>query len=83
MLPAFFAAARMGVPASVLAVTVVEWLATGTGTGSLMALSASVSDYTTLWSAVAMVAGLSALGYAAVGLLEARILRIYAPEQLA
>jgi sulfonate transport system permease protein len=29
MLPAFFAAARMAVPASVLAVTVVEWLATG------------------------------------------------------
>jgi ABC-type nitrate/sulfonate/bicarbonate transport system permease component len=83
MLPAFFAAARMGVPASVLAVTVVEWLATGSGIGSLMALSASLSNYTLLWSAVALVAGLSALGYAAVGLIEARVLRIYAPEQLA
>lgn len=83
MLPAFFAAARMGVPASVLAVTVVEWLATGSGIGSLMALSASLSDYDILWSAVAIVAGISALGYAAVGLIEARILRVYAPEQLA
>ena len=62
MLPAFFAAARMGVPASVLAVTVVEWLATGAGLGSLMAISASVSDYTMLWSAVALTAALSALG---------------------
>jgi ABC-type nitrate/sulfonate/bicarbonate transport system permease component len=82
MLPAFFAAARMGVPASVLAVTVVEWLATGAGLGSLMAISASVSDYTLLWSAVALTAALSALGYAGVGRIEARILRIYAPEQL-
>ena len=31
MLPAFFAAARMAVPAAVLAVTVVEWLGTGHG----------------------------------------------------
>jgi sulfonate transport system permease protein len=83
MVPAFFAAARMGVPASVLAVTVVEWLATGNGIGSLMALSASLSDYDMLWSAVALVAALSALGYAGVGLIEARVLRVYAPEQLA
>jgi sulfonate transport system permease protein len=83
MLPAFFAAARMGAPASVLAVTVVEWLATGKGVGSLMALSASLSDFDMLWSAVALVATLSALIYAGVGLIEARILRIYAPEQLA
>lgn len=81
MLPAFFAAARMSVPASVLAVTVVEWLATGNGIGSLMALSASLSDYDMLWSAVVLVSVLSSLGYAAVGLLEARVLRVYAPEQ--
>jgi sulfonate transport system permease protein len=82
MLPAFFAAARMAVPASVLAVTVVEWLATGNGIGSLMAISASLSDYDMLWSAIALVSVLSALGYAAVGAVEARILRVYAPEQL-
>jgi hypothetical protein len=67
MLPAFFAAARMAVPASVLAVTVVEWLATGSGIGSLMALSASLSDYDVLWSSVVLVAVLSALGYVLVG----------------
>ena len=83
MLPAFFAAARMAVPASVLAVTVVEWLATGNGIGSLMAISASLSDYDMLWSSVVLVSVLSALGYAAVGAVERRILGTYAPEQLA
>lgn len=83
MLPAFFAAARMAVPASVLAVTVVEWLATGIGIGTLMALAASVSDYGLLWSAVALVTALSVLGHAGVSLIEARVLRRFAPEQLA
>ncbi|MFD1881243.1 ABC transporter permease [Paracoccus pacificus] len=82
MLPAFFAAARMSVPAAILAVTVVEWLATGRGIGSLMALSASVSDYDMLWAAVVVVAVLSALGYAAVSMIERRLLRLYAPEQV-
>lgn len=82
MLPAFFAAARMAVPASVLAVTVAEWLATGAGIGSLMALSASLSDYDMLWSSVVLVSVLSALGYALIALLERRVLTIYAPEQM-
>lgn len=83
MLPAFFAAARMSVPAAVLAVTVVEWLATGTGIGSLMALAASRSDYDTLAGAVVLVTALSALGYALVAVVESRVLRVYAPEQQA
>ncbi|MEM1428879.1 MAG: ABC transporter permease subunit [Pseudomonadota bacterium] len=83
MLPALFAAARMAVPAAVLAVTVVEWLAIGTGLGALMATSASLSDYAMLWSCVVLVAVLSSLGYAAVGVAERRILSIYAAEQMA
>ncbi len=82
MLPAFFAAARMAVPASVLAVTVVEWLATGRGVGSLMALSASLSDYDILWGSVVVVSLLSVLGYATVGMLERRVLAVYAAEQV-
>jgi ABC-type nitrate/sulfonate/bicarbonate transport system permease component len=81
MLPAFFAAARMAVPASVLAVTVVEWLASGIGIGARMAMAASLSDYDLLWSAVALVAALSVLGHAAVAAVEARVLARYAPEQ--
>ncbi|ETX14362.1 ABC transporter permease [Roseivivax halodurans JCM 10272] len=82
MLPAFFAAARMAVPASVLAVTVVEWLATGQGIGSLMALSASLSDYDMLWASVAVVALLSAAGYGLVSRAEALVLSRYAAEQV-
>ena len=82
MLPAFFAAARMAVPASVLAVTVAEWLATGAGIGSLMALSASLSDYDMLWSSVVVVSVLSVLGYALVSVVERRVLARYAPGQL-
>ncbi|MFN4100257.1 MAG: ABC transporter permease [Pararhodobacter sp.] len=82
MLPAFFGAARMSVPAAVLAVTVAEWLATGTGLGNLMALTASTSNYNLLWSAVVLVALGSSLGYALVGLAERLVLARLAPEQL-
>jgi ABC-type nitrate/sulfonate/bicarbonate transport system permease component len=83
MLPAFFAAARMSVPAAVLAVTVVEWLATGSGIGSLMAMTASTSDYGMLWSSVVLVSLLSCAGYALVGAVEHAVLATYATEQLA
>ena len=81
MLPAFFAAARMSVPAAILAVTVIEWLATGRGIGSLMALSASLSAYDMLWASVVAVALLSVLCHAAVAMLERRVLRVFAAEQ--
>ncbi|MCR9085962.1 MAG: ABC transporter permease subunit [Rhodobacteraceae bacterium] len=81
MLPAFFAAARMAVPAAILAVTVAEWLATGTGLGNLMALTASTSDYGMLWSATALVTLTAGLGYAAVALIEGVVLARMAPEQ--
>lgn len=82
MLPALFAAARMSVPAAVLAVTVVEWLTTGRGLGSLMALSASLSDYDMLWSAMVIVTVISVLSYQLVAMLERRVLSVYAPEQM-
>lgn len=82
MLPALFASARMGVPAAVLAATVVEWLATGRGLGNLMALSASVSDYAMLWLTMAAVTGMSALLYGAVAGAETRVLAVMAPEQV-
>ena len=83
MLPAFFAAARMGVPAAILAVTTAEWLATGRGIGSLMALTASTSNYNMLWSAIALVALTASLAYALVARVERAVLRVYGPEQLA
>jgi len=83
MLPAFFAAARMAVPAALLAATTAEWLATGTGIGSLMALTASTSNYSMLWSAIVLLAVAASLLYALVHWLERRILTIFASEQLA
>jgi ABC-type nitrate/sulfonate/bicarbonate transport system permease component len=82
MVPAACAAARMAVPAAVLAATTTEWLATGIGMGTLMAISASTSDYAMLWSCVIVLALVAALGYAAVAALESRILVRLAPEQI-
>jgi ABC-type nitrate/sulfonate/bicarbonate transport system permease component len=83
MLPAFFAAARMAIPAAVLAATVVEWLATGRGIGSLMALSASLSNYGMLWSAIFLVSIAACVLYAGVARIERWMLAAYASEQLA
>ncbi|MEL6452362.1 MAG: ABC transporter permease subunit [Pseudomonadota bacterium] len=82
MLPAFFASARMAVPAALLAVTTVEWLATGKGIGVLMAMTASTSNYNMLWSCVAVLALVATAFYAAVAALERVVLRMYAREQV-
>jgi sulfonate transport system permease protein len=83
MLPAFFAAARMSVPAALLAVTTAEWLATGTGVGALMAMTASTSAYGMLWSATAVLSACAIIAYLAIGAVERAVLRRYASEQLA
>jgi ABC-type nitrate/sulfonate/bicarbonate transport system permease component len=82
MLPAFFAAARMAVPAAILSVTVAEWLATGTGIGATMALAASLSNFNMLWSAVVVLTAASVAAYLAVGAAERRVMARYAPEQV-
>lgn len=83
MLPAFFASARMAVPAAILAATTAEWLATGTGLGALMAVSASTSAYGMLWSATLLIALSACLAWGAVGRLERAVLSRTAAEQLA
>lgn len=83
MAPAFFASARMAVPSALLAATTAEWLATGTGMGSLMALTASTSNYAALWSAIVLLAASASLLYALVQVLERRVLKTFASEQLA
>jgi ABC-type nitrate/sulfonate/bicarbonate transport system permease component len=82
MLPSLFAAARMAVPMAVLAATVAEWLATGTGIGNLMALTSSTSNYNMLWSCVTVLTLVSVAGYALVAMLERRVLSRFAPEQV-
>ena len=85
MLPAFFAAARMagGCAASVLAVTVVEWLSTGSGNRQPHgAVGVAVGLRHCFWSAVMLVSALSALGYNRWSAGGAAVLATYAPEQL-
>ena len=81
MWPAFFASARMAVPAALLAATTTEWLATGRGIGVLMAMTASTSDYNMLWSATAVLSLVAVLLYGAVAWIERRVLRKYGTEQ--
>ena len=81
MAPAFFASARIAAPTALLAATVAEWLATGTGLGNLMAVDAATSRYTSLWSTVVIVTLIALVAYALVEFVEARVLRVLAPEQ--
>ncbi|MBK0419852.1 ABC transporter permease subunit [Leucobacter sp. CSA1] len=81
MAPAFFAAARIAAPTALLAATVAEWLATGTGLGNQMAVDAATSQYTSLWSTVVIVTVVSLAAYALVEWIEARVLARVAPEQ--
>ncbi len=83
MLPAFFASARMAIPAAILAVTTAEWLATGRGIGALMATVASTSDYGMLWSAIALIGLAAVLAHALVVALERIVLSRTSAEQLA
>lgn len=83
MLPAFFASARMAVPAAFLAATTAEWLATGSGMGGLMAITASTSAYGMLWSAIVLICVTASLAYLGVEAIERRVLGVYASEQLA
>jgi ABC-type nitrate/sulfonate/bicarbonate transport system permease component len=83
MMPAFFAAARMAVPAAILAATTAEWLATGTGMGGLIALTASTSGYGMLWSATVVMAATAVIAYLGVQALERIVLGVFASEQLA
>lgn len=81
MAPAFFASARIAAPTALLAATVAEWLATGTGLGNMMAVDAATSRYTSLWSTVVVVTLIALAAYALVEVVEKRVLAVLAPEQ--
>lgn len=81
MAPAFFASARIAAPTALLAATVAEWLATGTGLGYMMSNDASNSRYTSLWATVVVVTIIALVAYALVEFVERRVLAVVAPEQ--
>jgi ABC-type nitrate/sulfonate/bicarbonate transport system permease component len=74
-LPSLFAAARIAVPAGIGGATLVEWLSTGSGLGNLLVLSYAASRFNELWAASVVIVAASVAFYAAVGILEAAILR--------
>jgi ABC-type nitrate/sulfonate/bicarbonate transport system permease component len=81
--PAILASARIAVPASLLGVTVAEWLATGRGIGNLMVIASSTARYDTLWACVAVLTLFAVICYSAVAAIESVVLRWMAPERSA
>jgi ABC-type nitrate/sulfonate/bicarbonate transport system permease component len=73
-IPALAASARVALPGSILGAVLVEILATGSGIGNLVAVSIGGSDYLTLWSALAVLAAVTALLYAVLSRLESAAL---------
>lgn len=81
MAPAFFSAARIAAPSAILAATVAEWLATGTGIGNYLAVTAATSKYAALWSSVVVVTIAAVAVYWVVEVVERVVLGQVAPEQ--
>ena len=74
-LPSLFAAARITAPLAILGTVLAEWLATGTGIGDLMAQSAPMSAYNTLWACVVVLTACSLVIYSIAATLEGFVLR--------
>jgi sulfonate transport system permease protein len=79
-LPAIFASARIAVPASVLAATVAEWLATGDGLGHVIVTAQTRAMFVELWAAAALLTLVSLVFYAIVGAIERRVLGRFAAK---
>jgi ABC-type nitrate/sulfonate/bicarbonate transport system permease component len=79
-LPAIFASARIAVPASVLAATVAEWLATGDGLGHVIVTAQTRAMFVELWAAAVLLTLVSLVFYAIVSAAERRVLRRFLPS---
>ncbi len=69
-LPALFASLRIAAPLSITGALLAEWLATGNGLGYSVMTDIATSDYSALWTRVALATFYSLLIYNGVGLLE-------------
>lgn len=74
-LPSLFSSARIAAPGAMLGAVLAEWLSTGQGLGYLMLEAGTGSEFALLWSGVVLTTVVSAAVYAAVGLVEAPVLR--------
>ncbi|MDL5155568.1 ABC transporter permease [Actinomycetospora termitidis] len=71
--PAFFAAARVGVPAAMVGALMAEWLATGRGSGTRMITAVAGFRYIEMWAAVTVVTAACVAVYALVGIIESLV----------
>lgn len=80
-LPSIFASARIAAPSAVLAASLAEWLAAGTGLGHYIMLMRSTYSYAGLWSGAMVLTFISLIFYALVGMAERATLARFAPGQ--
>jgi sulfonate transport system permease protein len=69
-LPALFASLRVAAPLSITGALLAEWLATGNGLGYALMSDVATSDYSALWTRVALSTAYSLLLYELIGLIE-------------
>jgi ABC-type nitrate/sulfonate/bicarbonate transport system permease component len=80
--PALFAAMRIAVPGAMVGALLGEWLLTTKGIGHYLVERPSRFDYTAVWAAVAVIALVTLVLYALVGVLETPVLARFDPERL-
>jgi sulfonate transport system permease protein len=74
-LPALFASLRVAAPLAVTGALLAEWLATGNGLGYAIFSDVATSDYSALWTSVAIATLYSLVLYNGIGFIEQFILR--------
>jgi ABC-type nitrate/sulfonate/bicarbonate transport system permease component len=79
-LPAFFAAARIGVPGAFIGALLAEWLATGRGLGYRMLADGTTFQYDDLWASVVALTLVCTVLYLAVGVLQSLVLARVGPN---
>lgn len=72
-IPTLFSAARIALPSAIGGALLAEWLATGSGLGSLMLRSSASSRFGVVWAGAALVVVISLAGYALVGYAEKHV----------
>ncbi|GAB1823615.1 ABC transporter permease [Herbidospora sp. RD11066] len=81
-LPSLFASARIAIPGAIAGATLAEWLASGTGLGSLLVADYTASRFAALWSGSVIIVLVSVGLYAVVAMLERLVVARYAPQRV-
>ena len=74
-LPAFFASVRVAAPLAITGAMLAEWLATGSGLGYSIASDVATSDYSALWTRVALATVFSLTAYQCISYVERTAIR--------